>query len=191
MAIQAAEVAARNEARSRFKSSSDLIHRLFVCISGVADQLQTNYASDLRHILKAVFECYTSDIVDRTMVISTALDNYVHDEADDEAEYNGISSSQSTGVEVRPRIVGVNSQNSGNSSDPPQWIPDEQSSYCMSCRVSFTFVRRRHHCRNCGKLFCSHCSSNSVPLPHFGHTKPVRVCNHCYMFRVTPFTAAH
>lgn len=34
MAIQAAEVAARNEARSRFKSSSDLIHRLFVCISG-------------------------------------------------------------------------------------------------------------------------------------------------------------
>lgn len=56
------------------------------------------------------------DIVDRTMVIGTALD-YVHDEADDEAdEYNGISSSQSTGVEVRPRIVGVNSQNSGNSS---------------------------------------------------------------------------
>lgn len=34
MAIQAAEVAARNEARSRFKSSTDLIHRLFVCISG-------------------------------------------------------------------------------------------------------------------------------------------------------------
>lgn len=34
MAIQAAEAAARNEARSRFKSSTDLIHRLFVCISG-------------------------------------------------------------------------------------------------------------------------------------------------------------
>ena len=34
LAIQAAEIAARQEARGRFKSSSDLIHRLFVCISG-------------------------------------------------------------------------------------------------------------------------------------------------------------
>lgn len=29
--------------------------------TGVADQLQTNYAADLRHILKVVFECYCSD----------------------------------------------------------------------------------------------------------------------------------
>lgn len=76
-------MAARNKIRSRFHSSSDLIHRLFVCISGkrlpfvrhsgciasmplvltlcwcdsgVADQLQTNYASDLRSILKTLFE---------------------------------------------------------------------------------------------------------------------------------------
>ena len=34
LAIQAAEVAARKEARARFKSSGELIHRLFVCISG-------------------------------------------------------------------------------------------------------------------------------------------------------------
>jgi hypothetical protein len=34
LAIQAAEIASRNEARSRFRSSSDLIHRLFVCIAG-------------------------------------------------------------------------------------------------------------------------------------------------------------
>lgn len=39
----------------RFSDAQDLIHRLFVCISGVADQLQTNYASDLRKILKCVF----------------------------------------------------------------------------------------------------------------------------------------
>ena len=39
-----------------FRDSQDLIHRLFVCISGVADQLQTNFASDLRNILKVVFQ---------------------------------------------------------------------------------------------------------------------------------------
>jgi hypothetical protein len=38
-----------------FRSSEDLVHRLFVCIAGVADQLQTNFAGDLRHILKCVF----------------------------------------------------------------------------------------------------------------------------------------
>lgn len=31
------------------------MHRLFVAISGVADQLQTNHAKDLRVILKHVF----------------------------------------------------------------------------------------------------------------------------------------
>lgn len=38
-----------------YRSDEDLLHRLFVCISGVADQLQTNFAGDLRNILKAVF----------------------------------------------------------------------------------------------------------------------------------------
>ena len=31
------------------------MHRLFVCIAGVADQLQTNFATDLRQILRSVF----------------------------------------------------------------------------------------------------------------------------------------
>merc|ERR1711936_1012971 len=43
------------DARARFKSSEDLIHRLYVCISGAADQLQTNFAGDFRSILKYVF----------------------------------------------------------------------------------------------------------------------------------------
>ena len=33
--------------------------------TGVADQLQTNYATDMRHILKAVFDCNTSEAVAR------------------------------------------------------------------------------------------------------------------------------
>jgi len=34
LAVKAAAVASKKEIRSRFQSSSDLIHRLFVCISG-------------------------------------------------------------------------------------------------------------------------------------------------------------
>ncbi|RXG54811.1 Lateral signaling target protein 2-like protein [Armadillidium vulgare] len=55
LALQAAEVAVSWKARERFSDPGDLIQRLFVCISGVADQLQTNYASDLRKILRCVF----------------------------------------------------------------------------------------------------------------------------------------
>lgn len=64
---------------------------------------------------------------------------------------------------------------------PPAWIPDESAPHCMSCQSVFTVVRRRHHCRNCGKVFCGRCSANTVPLPRYGHVKPVRVCNRCFM----------
>lgn len=40
------------------------MHRLFVCIAGVADQLQTNFASDLRNILKCVFLMNSSQTTD-------------------------------------------------------------------------------------------------------------------------------
>lgn len=46
------------------RSSEDLVHRLFVCIAGVADQLQTNFASDLRNILKCVFLMNSSQVME-------------------------------------------------------------------------------------------------------------------------------
>ena len=35
------------------------------------------------------------------------------------------------------------------------WVRDDGSESCTSCRVKFTMKERRHHCRNCGQLFCS------------------------------------
>lgn len=35
---------------------------------------------------------------------------------------------------------------------PPRWLPDEEVHKCMDCEMQFTAFRRRHHCRNCGKL---------------------------------------
>lgn len=37
------------------------MHRLYIAISGVADQLQTNHAKDLRGILKHVFTVCQSE----------------------------------------------------------------------------------------------------------------------------------
>ncbi|KAH8306421.1 hypothetical protein KR018_010908, partial [Drosophila ironensis] len=67
---------------------------------------------------------------------------------------------------------------------PPAWIPDGKAPRCMSCQTPFTAFRRRHHCRNCGGVFCGVCSNASAPLPKYGLTKAVRVCRECYVREV-------
>ncbi|XP_036224455.2 lateral signaling target protein 2 homolog isoform X1 [Bactrocera oleae] len=64
---------------------------------------------------------------------------------------------------------------------PPAWVPDDKAPRCMGCRTQFTAFRRRHHCRNCGGVFCGVCSNATAPLPKYGLTKAVRVCRDCYV----------
>ncbi|KAI8641760.1 hypothetical protein BD408DRAFT_417615 [Parasitella parasitica] len=63
----------------------------------------------------------------------------------------------------------------------PVWVNDMDVTYCSSCNNAFGPLKRRHHCRNCGNIFCHDCSTRKVPLPQLGYgTKPVRVCNGCF-----------
>lgn len=34
----------------------------------------------------------------------------------------------------------------------PTWVPDAEAAACMQCASRFTFTKRRHHCRACGKV---------------------------------------
>ncbi|ORY90347.1 armadillo-type protein [Syncephalastrum racemosum] len=62
----------------------------------------------------------------------------------------------------------------------PVWVNDIDVTNCSACSNPFGPLRRRHHCRHCGNIFCHECSSRSVPLPQLGYTKPVRVCKRCF-----------
>ncbi|NXB93596.1 LST2 protein, partial [Vidua chalybeata] len=178
LALQAAKIATREKIRSRFHGSNDLIHRLFVCISGVADQLQTNYASDLRSILKTLFEVMATKPETEDKEKQKKVNHGLRNAALEDCALcqESISSSE---LAAKAR--------DGDFEDPPDWVPDEVCSYCTACKAPFTVIRRKHHCRSCGKIFCSRCSSHSAPLPRYGQMKPVRVCTHCYVFHVTPF----
>lgn len=309
-----------------FRSTENLLHRLFVCIAGVADQLQTNFASDLRQILRSVFLMNVTppqeeiDVPEKTkdtdffefraseqdVIADNAGSNqsiYSAEEVSPEPDCvfddrnsnlnndirrqersasletenrcirNGIQSerSHSLGEEdsagsddsnnyhtgnvggkqrsnsVRERnhcnasstIKDMRTTRSGDNSPvsntivnnspiiqtcqtrdrnetttsstssassassasstqrhhncpiishttevPPRWIPDDEAPRCMACGQSFTTFRRRHHCRNCGGVFCGVCSNASAPLPKFGLIKAVRVCRNCYLREV-------
>lgn len=64
----------------------------------------------------------------------------------------------------------------------PPWIPDDQCHYCMKCEAKYDLVKRRHHCRRCGKCFCGPCCSIKVPLPRMNFVDPVRLCEDCANF---------
>jgi hypothetical protein len=64
------------------------------------------------------------------------------------------------------------------------WVPNSATTTCMvapSCGVAFTFFKRRHHCRRCGKIYCGACSKGRVVIVDSGSERPHRVCDGCYL----------
>jgi hypothetical protein len=66
------------------------------------------------------------------------------------------------------------------------WKPDYESTVCdhSTCRKTFSYFTRRHHCRHCGNIFCDDHSAYEIPLDENANYNPrgtpVRGCAHCY-----------
>lgn len=73
------------------------------------------------------------------------------------------------------------------------WVDDSLVHNCQKCDVEFSFFRRKHHCRNCGRIFCGDCSNHFIKLDHalnvntesqiFSafYSDKERVCRPCYI----------
>ena len=67
--------------------------------------------------------------------------------------------------------------------DRSRWMPDNASEACLICREEFSFVRRKHHCCQCGILVCDDHSKRTVSI---GGARR-RVCDPCAAaFRTIP-----
>ncbi|KAF6260565.1 hypothetical protein COO60DRAFT_884435 [Scenedesmus sp. NREL 46B-D3] len=69
------------------------------------------------------------------------------------------------------------------------WVDDAKCRACYECETPFSVFVRRHHCRICGRIFCSSCTFNSIPAtqdaaaPANGEQAWLRVCNYCHRMR--------
>ncbi|CAN0023632.1 unnamed protein product, partial [Discosporangium mesarthrocarpum] len=79
-------------------------------------------------------------------------------------------------------------QRAGEAFSPPVWQENDKSSKCALCGSTFgMFLKRRHHCRNCGRLVCGSCVEMQWPSTMLPQTfmvdsgeKKVRVCETCH-----------
>ncbi|KAG7210295.1 hypothetical protein KM043_011839 [Ampulex compressa] len=109
------------------------------------------------------------------------------------------SAGATPGGQEQSDITGLKEEYHGTSSDvsdnsfpetysvlgklPPFWIPDSDAPSCMLCDMKFTMLKRRHHCRACGKVLCNKCCNMKYRLEYQGNIDS-RVCVPCYQLLI-------
>ena len=59
------------------------------------------------------------------------------------------------------------------------WQADASATACSGCGGRFSLTFRKHHCRNCGKIFCGYCSNEKAIIYDISGIIPQRVCKWC------------
>mmetsp|Transcript_17806 Transcript_17806/g.69040 ORF Transcript_17806/g.69040 Transcript_17806/m.69040 type:complete len:169 (+) Transcript_17806:227-733(+) len=71
----------------------------------------------------------------------------------------------------------------------PAWVSDADVQECSRCHTPFSLSNRRHHCRNCGKVFCHQCCHSFVRLLNLNYDDPQRCCQDCVTLYRTTYKA--
>lgn len=98
-------------------------------------------------------------------------------------------------IEKRKRVGSISMSIDKHIEHSTIWVDDHDIYNCEGCDASFHFLNRKHHCRHCGKIFCSYCSNYWINIPnhqkyinhywniqtYFNHSEKQRVCTKCYI----------
>ncbi|GJT66733.1 FREE1-like protein [Tanacetum coccineum] len=93
-------------------------------------------------------------------------------------EMDGMTVSEQVAEKKKGFPDWINLMKPGNE-EKDHWVPDEASTKCTSCSSYFGAFLRRHHCRNCGDIFCDKCTQGRIALTAEENAPQVRVCDHC------------
>ncbi|CAI2365238.1 unnamed protein product [Moneuplotes crassus] len=63
-----------------------------------------------------------------------------------------------------------------------KWIPNEHAEDCFHCEKKFSLLRWRHHCRECGNVFCGSCCYQYNFASGFEDQK-VKLCEICAEYK--------
>lgn len=81
-----------------------------------------------------------------------------------------------TAVPVKCTKICIN-----NITKPEYWRKDEEVHKCHNCETIFErYELSKHHCRDCGEIFCNTCTTKRAKVPHRGWMEPSRVCDDCH-----------
>ncbi|XP_043470083.1 RUN and FYVE domain-containing protein 2 isoform X3 [Leptopilina heterotoma] len=98
-----------------------------------------------------------------------------------------LSAAKLAAVELREAANNAQQQPQQDGAAP--WANDRLVTHCKGCTREFNIARRKHHCRNCGNIFCNACSDNTIAL--LNSAKPVRVCDDCHISLVGRYSILH
>ena len=91
--------------------------------------------------------------------------------------------SAAVATNIRESIMGENEKINRDPSvslqkGAPKWKRDSTSKACSLCSSAFTLLKRRHHCRRCGSIFCAKCCPKAK-----GSKESERLCLTCVQIR--------
>eukprot|EP00040_Diaphanoeca_grandis_P000369 m.15218 g.15218 ORF g.15218 m.15218 type:complete len:1014 (+) comp10489_c0_seq1:130-3171(+) len=95
-------------------------------------------------------------------------------------KFNSLNENLKTRTSALQEIAEENQelQKTLNEMGSRQWQSSKGVKGCQKCDNKFTVTNRKHHCRNCGKIYCNPCSDFSAKTTT--SKSKVRVCQECY-----------
>ena len=142
---------------------------------------------------------------------SSSLNNYLNNSMNDSVN-NSINSSINSSINdsfnnsINVMVKSPSMEDVVDCMSPPdpinyltkrtreKWVEDSAVTKCKSCNSTFRIYRRRHHCKNCGNVYCDSCSKYRSKIPKvikkipsrtggeekINYDTSVRLCFNCY-----------